>query len=64
VECPSCGSRTYVSQTFDKRDKIFRVRKCSNKKCKRTFKTTEMESYGWQYKNIVKKIKELVRDVK
>jgi len=62
--CPRCGSKTYIVKTFIKNDRVFRNRKCNNKNCNYKVKTTEIESSGWRYKDIVKKIKELVREVK
>ena len=64
MNCPHCGSRTYIVKTILKNDRVFRERKCSSKKCKYRMRTTEMESEGWRYKDIVKKIKALVIDVK
>lgn len=64
MDCPKCGARTYVNQTFNKKYKVTRIRKCSNKKCNKSFKTVEMESTGWEYKAIVNKIKLLIKDVK
>ena len=64
MQCPRCKSKTYVKQTFDKRNKVIRYRKCTNKQCKFSFNTIEMEGYGWAYKAIIMKMKELVKDVK
>jgi len=64
MNCPKCGSRSHITKTFDKRDKVIRNRRCNDKECKFKFTTTELISYGWEYRSIVKKVKELVRDVK
>ena len=61
--CPKCKeSKTYVTKTFFKNNKTIRYRKC--KKCKHSFQTTEMESFGWEYRNLCLKAKELFREVK
>ena len=60
--CPKCESKTSVTKTFFKNEKTIRYRKC--RKCGYSFQSTEMKSEGWEYMNIVKKIKELLREVK
>ena len=62
MKCPKCKGKTYVTKTFFKDNKTIRYRKCSE--CKHTFQSTEMETSGWEYKNIVNKIKEILREVK
>lgn len=64
MNCSICGAKTYVEKSFYKNDRVFRYRKCSNENCNHKMKTTEMESEQWRYRDIVKKMKELVNDVK
>ena len=63
IRCPKCSSKTLVDKTIYKRDFTIRYRKCLNKKCGLRFKSIEQVSKGWDYKKIVMKIKELVKDV-
>lgn len=64
IKCPRCYTRTLVEKTIDKSDFVIRFRKCTNKKCAYKFRTKELESSDWQYKNIVKQIKDMLREVR
>lgn len=61
--CPKCRHRSRVLKTFEKIHSVIRYRKCDNKRCNFKFKTTEMVTQGWDYRTIIKKIKEVVEDV-
>jgi len=63
MECPKCGSKTYVSNSIDKKYFVKRYRVCTAKRCKFRFTTTEIPESDWRYKNIVLKIRDLVKDV-
>ena len=54
--CPKCGGKTYVTNSFEKKEFVARYRKC--KVCGNSFKTREMKDSDWVYKEIVKKIKQ------
>lgn len=62
MKCPKCSHETSIVNTIYKKDFTIRFRKCSN--CHNSFKTIEQIATGWDYKNIVHEIKELVREVK
>ena len=64
MKCPKCGSRTYVVKTMMKKDFTIRIRKCTKRSCGYKFETIEQLSTGWDYKNIIKNIKEMIKDVK
>ena len=59
--CPKCKSKTDVEKTIVKEDKVFRYRKC--RKCNWRFKTVEVVSDGWDYKGVLKRIKEMIEGV-
>jgi len=61
--CPKCQSKSAVRNTIYKRNFTIRYRICLNPSCKYKFKTVEEISLGWNYRNIVKEIKNLVKDV-
>jgi ribosomal protein L37E len=60
--CNKCGKKSYVTKTFFKKDFTIRYRQCS--KCGNKFKTKEQISYGWDDRAVLRKVKELVKDVK
>jgi DNA-directed RNA polymerase subunit M/transcription elongation factor TFIIS len=62
MRCPKCKGYMRVTRTINKTGKVFRYRKCN--KCGYSIKTTEIESYGWNYKSIVDEIKRIVDEVK
>lgn len=65
IRCPKCGwSKTRITNTIEKEDFIKRYRICNNSKCRYKFGTTEMMNSDWMYKNIVMKIKNMLKDVK
>ena len=64
MECPRCGAKTYVTKSIAKRHFVKRYRVCSKKRCKWRFTTTELISSDWDYERILKKVYELVKDVK
>lgn len=63
IKCPKCNTKSRVTRTIFKRDFTMRYRQCNNKKCGYKFKTMEQIAGDWHYKTIVKKIKDLVREV-
>jgi len=62
MNCPNCGGKTYVTNSFDKKDFVVRYRRC--KRCNKTFKTREMKDSDWVYKEILKKLKKQLDEVK
>lgn len=62
MKCPKCGSKSRVLNTTYKREFTTRYRECH--KCKRKFTTRETLSDGLNYKAMLKKIKEMVKEVK
>jgi len=64
MQCPKCYAKTYVSNSIDKRHFVKRYRVCSNKRCNFRFTTTELIASDWNYRNIVVKMLDLLRDVK
>jgi len=62
VNCPKCQSRTSVNKTIIKRDFVVRFRKCN--KCNYKFKTKELATTGWDYKQIVLDIKDMLKNIK
>ena len=62
--CPSCNSKSHVLSTAFKKGFTIRYRQCNNEKCSKKFTTREELSDGMNYKGIVKKMKELLREVK
>jgi len=62
MKCPNCGSKTYVTKSIEKKDFVVRYRKC--KKCGKSIRTREMKDSDWMYKEILKKIKEHLDEVK
>ena len=63
MKCPVCQSKSTVKNTIYKKDFTIRYRTCLNPSCRYKFKTIETVTKGWNYKSIVKKIKDLVMDV-
>ena len=64
MQCPKCGSNTFVIRTVDKIAFTFRRRECKNRRCRHRFNTKEMLSDDWNYKAIVDDIWEILRSVK
>jgi transcriptional regulator NrdR family protein len=61
--CPKCGHhKTSVNNVIVKDDFTKRYRRCN--KCGFKFKTSERSESDWDYKNIVLKIKDMLREVK
>lgn len=44
IECPKCGSGTYVAKTNNFVSWIQRIRTCQNPKCRHSFDTVEKPS--------------------
>lgn len=55
IICPKCRGKTFVTRSIEKNDFVVRYRKCNE--CGRTFKTREMTSGDWMYKEILRRIK-------
>ena len=64
MNCPKCRSRSTVNNNIYKKDFTIRYRVCTNKDCRHKFKTIEQIATGWDYRNIVKKMKDMLREVK
>lgn len=60
--CPKCNSKSRVLNTVFKKQFTTRYRQCN--KCKLKFSTKEEYSDGINYRGMIKKIKELVKEVK
>ena len=60
--CPKCGNKSKVLWVRFKKDFTIRSRECTN--CKHKFSTKEMESDGWDYKSVVDKMYNELREVK
>ena len=64
MKCPKCGAKSSVQNTIFKKDFTIRYRRCLNKNCKNRFKTMEQVATGWDYRSIVKQMKDMLREVK
>lgn len=53
-----------VKNTIFKREFTVRYRQCLNKQCRYRFKTKEMLEDEWNYKIIVYRLKDMLRDIK
>ena len=62
MRCPKCGGKSRVLNTTEKREFTTRYRECN--KCHKKFSSRETYSDGINYKGLLKKIKELVKEVK
>jgi len=62
--CPICNSKSHILNTAFKKGFTIRYRQCNNETCNRHFSTKEILSDGVDYKGTLKKIKDLLKDVK
>ena len=60
--CDDCGSKSHILNTVFKKEFTIRYRQCN--KCSKKFTTTESLSTGVDYKGTLKKIKELLKEIK
>jgi len=60
--CPDCNAKSHILNTAFKKGFTIRYRQCN--KCEKHFTTREELSQGIDYKGLVKKMKDLLKDVK